>query len=131
LEDVLAPVIDYAKGGFPLVPRIVQAIIAVESLFRQEWKSSAEVWLPGGRIPSLDGLFRNPALASTYTRVVTEANATGTDRKSRIDAALALWYRGFVAQAIDDFYTNEPLCDCTGDRHTGLLRLSDMADWRA
>ncbi|PLC54706.1 gamma-glutamyltransferase [Pollutimonas nitritireducens] len=131
LEDVLAPAIQYANSGFPLVPRIVQAIIAVETLFRQEWKSSAEVWLPGGRVPSLDGLFRNPALASTYTRIVQDASATGIDRESRIDAALDLWYRGFVAQAIDDFYTNESLRDCTGDQHTGLLRLSDMAGWKA
>ena len=131
LEDVLAPAIEYATKGFPLVPRVVQAIVAVETLFRQEWKSSAEVWLPDGRIPSVGGLFRHAALASTYTRIVTEANANGADRKSRIDAALGLWYRGFVAEAIDDFYTNAAVRDCTGELHTGLLRLSDMADWRA
>lgn len=131
LEDVLAPTIEYANKGFPLVPRVVQAIVAVETLFRQEWQSSAEVWLPDGRVPSVGGLFRNAALASTYTRIVTEANANGADRKSRIDAALGLWYRGFVAEAIDDFYTNEAVRDCTGELHTGLLRRSDMADWRA
>src|SRR3546814_808601 len=36
LEDVLRPAIDYANNGFPLVPRIVQAIVAVENLFRNE-----------------------------------------------------------------------------------------------
>lgn len=131
LEDVLRPAIEYASKGFPLVPRIVQAIVAVESLFRNEWSSSAQVWLPDGRIPSPGALFRNPAVAATYTRVVTEANNKGSDRKSRIEAALSLWYRGFVAEAIDDFYRNEAVRDCTGERNTGLLRLADMADWRA
>src|SRR3546814_3791442 len=60
-----------------------------------------------------------------------KAASRGTDRASRIDAALSLWYRGFVAEAIDDFYTNEAVRDCTGERHCGLLRLSDMASWEA
>jgi gamma-glutamyltranspeptidase/glutathione hydrolase len=131
LEDVLRPVIEYANNGFPLVPRIVQAIVAVEKLFRKEWTSSARVWLPDGRLPRPDALFRNPAVGATYARIATEAASRGTDRKSRIDAALSLWYRGFVASAIDDFYRNEAVLDCTGQRHRGLLRLSDMADWEA
>lgn len=131
LEDVLRPAIDYACNGFPLVPRAVQAIVAVESLFRNEWASSAKVWLPGGRLPRLDALFRTPAVGATYTRIATEAANRGTDRKSRIDVALSLWYRGFVARAIDSFYRHETVKDCTGERHRGLLRLSDMADWQA
>ncbi|MGB3291305.1 MAG: gamma-glutamyltransferase family protein [Burkholderiaceae bacterium] len=131
LADVLRPAIDYANNGFPLVPRVVQAIVAVEKLFRNEWTSSASVWLPDGRLPRPDALFRNPALGATYARIATEAASRGTDRASRIDAALSLWYRGFVAQAIDDFYRNEAVRDCTGERHRGLLRLSDMVDWKA
>lgn len=131
LADVLRPAIEYANNGFPLVPRIVQAIAAVEGLFRNEWASSAAVWLPDGRLPRPGALFRTPAIANTYTRVLTEAASRGTDRKSRIDAALSLWYQGFVARAIDDYYKNEAVLDCTGQRNKGLLRLSDMADWQA
>jgi len=131
LEDVLRPAIEYANNGFPLVPRILQAIVAVESLFRDEWTTSAQVWLPGGRLPRLDALFRNPAVGATYARIAAEAGSRGTDRKSRIDAALSLWYQGFVAQAIDDFYRNEAIRDCTGERRHGLLRLDDMANWQA
>ncbi|MYN13459.1 gamma-glutamyltransferase family protein [Pusillimonas sp. TS35] len=131
LADVLQPAIAYASQGFPLVPRIVQAIVAVETLFRQEWPSSAAIWLPDGRLPSPNGLFRNPAVAHTYQRIADESANSGSDRTARINHALSLWYRGFVAQAIDQFYRNEALCDCSGERHAGLLRLDDMADWQA
>ncbi|MDS1139412.1 gamma-glutamyltransferase family protein [Pusillimonas sp. SM2304] len=131
LDDVLRPAINYANNGFPLVPRVVQAIVAVESMFRNEWTSSAKVWLPDGRLPRPDALFRNPAVAATYTRIAAEAANRGTDRASRINAALSLWYRGFVAESIDNFYRHVAVRDCTGERHHGLLRLSDMADWQA
>ncbi|NYT36073.1 gamma-glutamyltransferase family protein [Allopusillimonas soli] len=131
LEDVLRPAIEYANNGFHLVPRIVQAILAVESLFRNDWTSSAEIWLPGGRVPKPNALFRNPAVGAMYARILKEASSQGTDRTARIDAALSLWYQGFVAKSIDGFYRNESVIDCTGERHRGLLRLSDMADWKA
>jgi len=129
LREVLQPAIDYARNGFPLVPRIVQAIVAVQALFRSEWSSSAEVWLPGGRVPHPGELFRTPVTAATYERLITEAK--GANRKARIDAAIDLWYRGFVAQAIDDFYRNAEVRDCTGERNGGLLRHDDMANWQA
>ena len=73
LADVLAPAIAYARDGFPLVPRISQAILAVQALFRDEWTSSAEVWLRNGRAPAPDALFRTPAIAATYTHRGTGA----------------------------------------------------------
>jgi len=131
LAEVLRPAIDYARNGFPLVPRISQAILAVQALFRDEWTSSREVWLPDGRVPAPDTLFRTPAIAATYTRILDHAHAAGADRRGRIDAALDAWYRGFVADAIDAFYSGEPVRDTTGQRNRGLLRKSDLADWRA
>lgn len=131
LSDVLQPAINYARHGFPLVPRIVQAIVAVEHLFRTEWLSSAQAWLPHGRIPDVDQLFRTPVLAATYERIVTESSNHSNDRVAQIEHALSLWYQGFVARAIDSFYRHQEVMDCTGQRTTGLLRLDDMADWRA
>lgn len=131
LADVLRPAIDYARNGFPLVPRISQAILAVQALFRDEWTSSAAVWLPGGRVPAPDALMRTPAIAATYTRILDEAHAASTDRRGRIDAALDVWYRGFVADEIDRYYTHEAVRDTTGQRNRGLLRKADLADWRA
>ncbi|MCV6806565.1 gamma-glutamyltransferase family protein, partial [Achromobacter ruhlandii] len=131
LADVLRPAIDYARNGFPLVPRISQAILAVQALFRDEWTSSAAVWLPDGKVPAPGALLRTPAIAATYTRILDEAHAAATDRAGRIDAALAVWYRGFVADEIDAYYTHEAVRDTTGQRNRGLLRKADLADWRA
>ncbi|WP_151637790.1 gamma-glutamyltransferase family protein [Noviherbaspirillum aerium] len=131
LADVLQPAIEYASNGFPMVPRAVQAIIAVQELFRSEWKTSADVWLPDGKAPEPNALFRTPGLARTYERLVQHAAKAGGDREQQIDAALHAWYRGFVATEVDRFYRNEAVRDTTGNRNTGLLRYEDMARWQA
>jgi len=131
LADVLAPAIHYAREGFPLVPRAVQAIFAVQELFRREWPSSAAAWLPGGQVPRPGALFTSPGVAATYTRILEQAAAAGSDRARQIDAALDAWYRGFVAREIDRFYTHEAVRDTTGQRNTGLLRYDDLAHWQA
>lgn len=130
LEDILRPAIELASHGFPLVPRVVQAIVAVQDLFRKEWPDSAATWLPDGKIPDLNQLFRLPAIASTYTRVINEAKGRASGRRERINAALSIWQEGFVAQAIDRYYKTQSVRDTTGNRNSGLLRLEDMAAWK-
>jgi len=130
LEDVLAPAISYADKGFPLVPRIVAAITAVATLFRDEWTSSADIWLPEGKIPELNAKFRLPAIAATYRKIIQTAGSEGTSREARIEAAMRCWSDGFVAQAVDAFYRQAKIRDTTGQRNSGLLRREDMAAWR-
>ena len=131
LADVLAPAIDYARNGFPFVARGVQAVYAVKDLFLEHWTSSADVWLPGGKLPRPGALFRLPKLADTYERVVRTAEAEGGSRTEVIDAALRCWYQGFVAKEIDAFYRNEAVRDSSGEDHHGLLRFEDMENWTA
>ncbi len=130
LADVLAPAIRYAEEGYPLVPRISGTIARVRELFETAWPSSAAVYLADG-VPAPGSLFRNPVLAGTYRRIVEEAAARGGDRESRIEAARDVWYRGFVAEAIDRFCRTEKVLDVTGRRHGGLLTAEDMAAWSA
>jgi len=130
LAQVLRPTIEYARDGYPLVARAVQAIVSVRKLFETEWKSSAQVWIPGGRVPRPMETFVNRALASTYQEVLSEAQRVGSDRILEIDAAIDIWYRGFVARSIDDYYTRERTRDTTGERNGGLLRFDDLATWR-
>ncbi len=129
LADVLAPAIGYAREGFPLVPRIVQAIYAVQALFREQWTSSAAVWLPDGRVPAPGSMFRLPQVADTYERILRTAQAESTTRTGVIDAALRAWYQGFVARDIDHFYRHEQVQDTSGGRNRGLLRYDDLAQW--
>src|SRR5258707_2292331 len=98
--ELIAPALGYAENGYPVVPRIRDTIMTVAELFRREWTSSAAVYLPGGNPPVPGRLFRNPALAATYRRVLAEAKAGGASRDSRIERAPEAWYRGFFGVAI-------------------------------
>ena len=130
LRDVLEPAIGHAQAGFPAVARIGGAIGAVERLFRDEWPSSAEVWLADG-VPAPGGRLRNPALAATWGRLLAEAEAASGDRDGQIEAALAAFYEGFVAEAIGRFVAKAEVMDVSGRRHRGLLDGDDLAGWRA
>jgi gamma-glutamyltranspeptidase/glutathione hydrolase len=129
-RDVLEPAIGYAEGGFPAIPGVGKAVAAVEELFRGEWPSSAEVWLAGG-VPAPGALVRNPLLAATWRRLLAEAEAATRDRDGQVAAALAAFYEGFVADAIDAFVPTAEVMDVTGRRHQGLLCGDDLHGWRA
>jgi len=130
LAEVLAPAIGYAEAGYPVVPNIANTIATVRSLFEHEWPTSAAVYLKDG-VPAPGRLFRNPALADTYKRILREAEAAGENREARINGARQAWYRGFVAEAIDRFCRETKAMDVSGRRHGGLLTADDMARWSA
>src|SRR5438874_1542182 len=81
LAEILAPAIGYAENGYPMAPRISETIALVAKLFRREWPSSAAVYLPSGTPPVPGRLFRNPALAATYRRVLAEAGEGARERQ--------------------------------------------------
>lgn len=130
LRSVLDAAIGYAQAGFPMSAGTADAIAGVEGLFREEWTSSAEIWLPGGSPPKAGRRFRYPALAALYGNVLREAEAAGDERDRQIEAAHEAWYQGFVAEAIDDYLAHATPVDLTGQRHGGLLTGADMANWR-
>ncbi|HEX4185937.1 MAG TPA: gamma-glutamyltransferase, partial [Stellaceae bacterium] len=129
LAEILGPAIGYAENGYPMARRISETIGVVADMFRREWPSSAAVYLPRGMPPEPGRLFRNPALAATYRRVLAEAG-DGT-RERQIERARAIWYREFVAEAIDHFCRHESVLDSSGRRHSGLLTGDDLARWEA
>ncbi len=131
LARLLRPAIEFAGGGYPLVGHAVATITSVEALFREEWPTSAAVYLPGGRLPEAGRLFRNPALARTWTRLIEQAEAAGGSREDRIEAARRIFQQGFIAEAIADFAAGNEVMDSSGRRHRGLLAGDDMANWRA
>jgi len=116
LADVLEFAIGYAADGFPVLPRITHAIRQVEHVFRDQWPSSAEVFLPA---PEPGTLLRSSGVAVTYTRILHEAR--GRTRDQQIARARDAWYSGFVAEAVDEFVRE----------HDGFLSAEDMAGWEA
>ena len=130
LADVLAPAIRYAESGYPLLPKASAMIDSLAELFREEWAESGRTYLHGANAPRPGARLRNPALAATFRRILAEATAATGDRDGQIEAAVATFYQGFVAEAIDKFSAS-PMIDATGRRHASLLTGQDIAGWRA
>lgn len=128
LRSVLRFAIDYAGGGHPLSRGTVETISSVEQLFREDWETSAALWLQGGNVPRAGERFVNLAWASTLERLVREGEASGADRESQIDGARRAWREGFVADAVDAF-SRLPFRDSSGERNAGVLRGDDMSAW--
>jgi gamma-glutamyltranspeptidase/glutathione hydrolase len=131
LAEAMGPAISYAQNGYPLLHGICSTIASVEPLFRDEWKSSAALYLPGGNLPQPGELFENRELSATYARILREASAAGADRERQIEAARAAYYKGFVAEAIEKFATKTEVMDATGKRRKGVLTAADLAAWQA
>jgi gamma-glutamyltranspeptidase/glutathione hydrolase len=130
LREVLDYAIGYARNGFPLVERIPATIAGVKELFTEHWPTSAELWLPDGKVPVAGTLFRNPVLADTWERLLREAEAVGSDREAQIEAARRAWYQGFVAEEIEAF-SRKLHRDSSGRDHAGVLTGQDLATWSA
>ncbi|MFE4452528.1 gamma-glutamyltransferase family protein [Streptomyces sp. NPDC056796] len=131
LAEVLRYAIGYAEDGHAPVERVGQTVETVRELFETEWPASAEVYLPGGKAPEPGRLFRNPALAATWRRLVAEAGEKGgEDRVQQIEAAREVWRTGFIAEALVR-QAGVPTLDTSGTRHTGTLTAADLAGWSA
>src|SRR5947209_17154763 len=131
LKDVLGPVIDYAESGFAVYPSLRRALAGLAKRFREEWPTSAAVYLPGGRVPAVGELHKNPDWAATLKKVVdVEAREARRGREGAIEAAIDYWYRGPVADALVAFMEKNEVRDASGHKHRGLLTREDFAAWR-
>jgi gamma-glutamyltranspeptidase / glutathione hydrolase len=111
--EVVQYAIHYAEHGYPLLAQTADTIRGMEQVFRDDWTTSADVYLP---LPEPGALHRNPQLAETYRRLAASADP------------LEEWYRGFVAEEFVRFQEREWL-DSSGERHSGLLTEADLRDW--
>jgi gamma-glutamyltranspeptidase/glutathione hydrolase len=130
LADVFEIAVGFAQDGFPVIPQLAQVIAGVEWLFREHWPTSAATYLAGG-VPAPGSLLRNPALAATYRRIVAEGTRSGGSREAQIDAARDCFYRGFVAQALDEYLSTASVLDSSGRAHAALLSGDDLARWES
>ncbi|WP_349357939.1 gamma-glutamyltransferase family protein [Stappia sp.] len=130
LRDVLEPAIYYARAGHPLLPRVSATIAGLAEFFETEWPTSHATWLPGGSAPAANTLFANPGLADTWERLLREAESV-SGREAQIEKARDVFYRGFIAEAIGDFFARSEVMDGSGARHKGVLTADDLAGWRA
>ena len=131
LAEVFEIAQGYAANGVPVHPVVTDTINGVADLFRDEWQSSAAIFMPGGAAPAPGTLFANKAIAETWTRLIREAEAGGKGRDEQIEAARKIWREGFVAEEIAAYAQGTEAMDTSGERHAGLLTQDDIAAWEA
>ncbi|MDR6668324.1 gamma-glutamyltransferase family protein [Rhizobium sp. 1399] len=130
VRDVLEPAIYYAEKGHPMLPRVSATITGLAEFFEKEWPTSYETWVPGGSVPEPHSNFKNPVLAETWKRIISEAEAK-QGREAQIEAARDAFYRGFVAEKIANYLKTAEVMDASGSRHKAVLMADDMANWSA
>ncbi|WP_051008071.1 gamma-glutamyltransferase family protein [Microbacterium yannicii] len=134
LADVLDYAIGYARDGHPLVAGAAATIAKVAQLFRDDWTSSADLWLVDGEAPLAGDVVRNPAYAAVLDGLV-HASCTVRDdgpvgRAARIDAARREWRNGIVAHEASAFLAT-PHRHSDGALHAGVITPEDFAAFDA
>jgi len=74
LAENLAPAIRIARDGFPLYPRL-RAGLRFKVQLLKRWPAGAEVFLPGGELPELGFVIRQPDLARTLEAMAAKGAA--------------------------------------------------------
>src|SRR5262249_11624692 len=121
LAEVLAPTIDLADG-FPMYHLLRETLIA-ERANCERYPSTMAVYYPGGRVPELGEMFRQPDLARTLRAIAAADEAEwqrSHDRGKAIEAGRAAFYTGEIARRI---------VKATRDAG-GLLSEDDLAAFR-
>jgi len=130
LSDVLSPAIELAENGFPMYDALHATIAGRAARFREEWPSSAHVFMPRGQVPPVETVWRQPDWAATLRRLIhAEAGCAGRDHGLR--AAHDAFYRGDIARGIVEYCRSTAIRDASGDAHTGLLALEDFDAYEA
>ncbi|MHC4718617.1 MAG: gamma-glutamyltransferase, partial [Planctomycetota bacterium] len=66
LSDVLLPAVELAERGFGMYDALHGAVERASNRFESEWPTSAETFLPGGRVPDVGAVWANPGWAATF-----------------------------------------------------------------
>jgi gamma-glutamyltranspeptidase/glutathione hydrolase len=131
-SQVLAPAIELAENGFPVYDRLHASLAANQGKFTRLYPTTGELYYPGGHVPQVGDVVRNPDWANVLrTMCRAEASTSHKGRVTGIEAACDAFYKGEIAGRIVDFINSHPVEDASGAAHTGLLTYEDMAGWQA
>ncbi len=133
LTPVIEPALELAEDGFPahqgLIGDPVKAAAVTGTTemaslhanarhFLKRWPSTAQIYLPGGRVPEPGQRLKNPALANFFRRLLdAEAAARNGGRKAGLAAARERFFRGDIAAEIVAW----------SEANGGLLTIEDLA----
>jgi gamma-glutamyltranspeptidase / glutathione hydrolase len=119
--DVASAAIRFARDGFPTYPFFAEILTAKQNEIRRH-PTTAAIFLPGGRVPSIGEIFVQSDLGRTLQYMADEekAHARG-DRIAGLRAAHDAFYRGDIASAIVRHQRE----------NGGWLAADDLADFRS
>ena len=137
LAQVLEPALELSADGFPANTGLIGSADAATRLtgtmematlqanahhFLKRWPTTAQVYLPNGRVPNPGERIKNPALANFFRRLVdAEAHAKAhSDRSAGLNAALDRFYRGDIAAEIVGW----------SESNGGLLATADLDQFK-
>jgi len=108
-----------ARDGFAVFPLLAEGI-AMRRHGYARWPANAEIFLPGGRPPTVGERFVQRDLAATLQRMADCERRAGGDRAAGLEAARAAFYEGEIAERI-------AACQ---EEHGGYLGREDLAGFR-
>ncbi|MFE7548478.1 gamma-glutamyltransferase [Streptomyces gardneri] len=116
LSTLLAPAERLAREGFTVDPTFRSQTAANEARFR-DFPATSELFLPGGQLPVVGSVFRNPDLARTYETLGREG--------------IGALYRGPLARDIVDTVRKPPVREgATRTVRPGDLTVRDLGAYR-
>ncbi len=101
LEQVMAPAIELADG-FPMYD-FLRGFFVSERKGSEPYEWTMRTYYPGGKVPAVGEMFRQPNLANTLRAIVAAERAaatSGKDRKAGIRAGRDAFYKGDIARRI-------------------------------
>jgi len=133
-SQVVEPAIELGRDGFPAFQAYVGRIEAGEKHYREWWPSSADLLLPGGEVPEIGQIVKNPDLANTFIRLAMAekvALVRGATRSEALKAVRDYFYKGPIAREIVKFQKEFKCPDMTGKSWYGFLEMEDFQTYHA
>jgi gamma-glutamyltranspeptidase/glutathione hydrolase len=116
LSRDLQPAIDVADQGFVVDSTFREFTRENQSRFNQ-FTPTRELFLPGGDLPEVGSIFRNPDLADTYRQIARQGTRA--------------LYGGAIGRDVVDAVQHLPLApDATLTPITGPMTVADLRDYR-
>src|SRR5258707_9727815 len=131
LKDRRDAAIDYTESGFAVYPGLYNAVAGLAKRFREEWPSSAAVYLPENRVPKVGEVLRNPDWAAALKKAVDiEIRERKRGREGAIQAAIDYWYQDEPAERMVEYLQKTSIRDASRKSNHGLLTKEDFAEWK-
>ena len=130
LADVLGPAVELARDGFPMYPGLQNGISSNASRFREEWPTSAEIFLPGDEVPDVGQNFIQSDWANSFQKLLDAESANSSkSREAALQAARDEFYKGDITKRVEEFAQGNEFRDATGRSHSGFISYDDFAGY--